>query len=220
MSAPSACRCVNAAACAELYEWEPLEWEDVRRILETNLSQELGTGGADHHTFWLSTADADGRRLVTGIGAFWLDGHYYFCGGPRSRKIRNIERDPRCALGVAVQGFDVAAEGQATRITDDARLHRLAALFAEHVRLSGDFCSLIDGFSEADYLCHSVAPNCAPAAWSMSPSKRELGYSRLSLVAVPKAHPGGSRIVARTRLSPRSWRIARRSCTSCVYPGQ
>jgi hypothetical protein len=60
-------------------------------------------------TFWLSTLDADGRPHMTAVGAFWADG---FCGGPRSRKIRNVERDPPCAFDVAIHGYDVALEGR------------------------------------------------------------------------------------------------------------
>ena len=45
---------------ADLYDLAPLDWADVRRTLETNLTQEPGTGGPGHHTFWLSTTDADG----------------------------------------------------------------------------------------------------------------------------------------------------------------
>ena len=108
---------------ADLYHLAPLDWDNVRRPLATNLNQEPGTGGPDHHTFWLSTSDADGRPHLTAVGAFWVDGHYYFSGGPRSRKIRNIERDSRCAFGVAIHGYDVALEGRAVRVTDDAQLH-------------------------------------------------------------------------------------------------
>ena len=51
----------TAKNLADLYELAPLDWDDVRATLETNLTQEPGTGGPDHHTFWLSTLDADGR---------------------------------------------------------------------------------------------------------------------------------------------------------------
>src|SRR5256885_5843166 len=85
---------------SDLYELPLLDWADVRRTLETQLTQAPETGGPDHHTFWLSTLDADGRPHMTAVGAFWVAGRYYFTGGPRSRKIRNIERDSRCAFGV------------------------------------------------------------------------------------------------------------------------
>src|SRR5258706_4006730 len=121
----------TAKNLADLYELAPLDWGDVRRTLETNLTQEPGTGGPGHHTFWLSTTDADGRPHVTAVGVFWFGDRYYFTGGPRSRKIRNLERDPRCAFGVAIHGYDVALEGRAARVTDDAMLHRLGQVFAD-----------------------------------------------------------------------------------------
>ena len=36
---------------ADLYQLAPIDWADVRRTLETHLSQAPGTGGPDHHTF-------------------------------------------------------------------------------------------------------------------------------------------------------------------------
>ena len=121
----------QAKNLADLYDLAPLDWGDVGRELETMLTQAPGTGGPGHHTFWLSTIDADGRPHMTAVGAFWVDGRYYFSGGPRSRKIRNIERDSGCAFGVAIHGYDVALEGRAARVTDDAQLRRLAQVFAE-----------------------------------------------------------------------------------------
>ena len=106
---------------ADLYELAPLEWTDVRRTLENNLTQEPGTGGPGHHTFWLSTIDANGRPHMTAVGAFWMDGHYYFCGGPRTRKIRNIEHETGAALLVSPSTATTSrCEGRAVRVTDDA----------------------------------------------------------------------------------------------------
>jgi hypothetical protein len=70
----------RATNLADLYRLAPLDWDDVRRPLEANLTQEPGTGGPDHHYFWLATADADGRPHMTAMGAFWLDGER----GPRA----------------------------------------------------------------------------------------------------------------------------------------
>jgi hypothetical protein len=89
---------------ADLYQLDALNWDDVRDKLANQLTQAPETGGPGHHTFWLSTIDADGRPHMTAVGAFWIDGSYYFCGRPGSRKIRNMERDPRCAFGIAVRG--------------------------------------------------------------------------------------------------------------------
>jgi hypothetical protein len=58
---------------ADLYELAPLDWDDVRARPATNITQEPGSGGPDHHTFWLSTLDADGRPHMTAVGAFWIN---------------------------------------------------------------------------------------------------------------------------------------------------
>jgi hypothetical protein len=157
---------------AELYKLAPLDWADVRRTLEANLSQVPGTGGPSRHTFWLSTIDADGRPHMTAVGAYWLDGRYYFTGGPRSRKIRNIERDPRCAFGIAIQGYDVALEGQASRVTDDARLSRLAQVFAE----GGWAPAVVDGGFTHEY----SAPSAGPPPWYLYEFTPEDAYALMT----------------------------------------
>lgn len=94
---------------------------------------------------------------MTAVGAFWVDGRYYFCGGPRSRKIRSIERDARCAFGVAIHGYDVALEGRATWVTDDAQLQRIAQVFAD----GGWAPTVADGGFTHDY----SAPSAGPPLW-------------------------------------------------------
>jgi hypothetical protein len=163
---------------ADLYELAPLDWADVRGRLATNLDQEPGTGGPDHHTFWLSTLDADGRPHMTAVGAFWIDGRYYFSGGPRSRKIRNVERDPRCAFGVAIHGHDVALEGWAVRVTDDAQLERIASVFAE----GGWAPTVADGGFTHEY----SAPSAGPPPWYVYEFTAEDAY------AVMTEEPGGA----------------------------
>ncbi|HLI74817.1 MAG TPA: pyridoxamine 5'-phosphate oxidase family protein [Acidimicrobiales bacterium] len=163
---------------ADLYELAPLDWDDVRRELEGHLTQAPGSGGPGHHTFWLSTIDADGRPHITAVGAFWADGHYYFCGSPRSRKIRNVERDPRCGFGVAIHGYDVAFEGRAFRVTDEAHLERLARVFAE----GGWAPTVADGGFTHEF----SAPSAGPPPWFVYEFTPEDAY------AVMTKEPGGA----------------------------
>ncbi|MGH9092336.1 MAG: pyridoxamine 5'-phosphate oxidase family protein [Acidimicrobiales bacterium] len=142
---------------ADLYHLAPLHWDDVRAVMETDLTQAPGSGGPDRHTFWLSTVDADGRPHVTGVGAFWTGGRYCFTGGPRSRKIRNIERDPRCALAVAAPGYDLVVEGRAARVTDEAALRGIATAFAR----GGWSPTVADGGFTHEY----SAPSAGPPPW-------------------------------------------------------
>jgi hypothetical protein len=61
----------------------------------------------------LATIDRDGSPHVTGIGAEWVDGTFWFETGEGTRKARNLARDPRCTLSVATHGFDLVVEGVA-----------------------------------------------------------------------------------------------------------
>ena len=163
---------------ADLYKLTPLDWADVRRPLQANLTQEPGTGGPDHHTFWLATTDADARPHMTAVGAFWVDGKYYFTASPKSRKARNVERNPQCALGVAVHGYDVALEGDAHRVTDDAMLQKLAGVFAE----GGWAPTVADGGFTHEY----SAPSAGPPPWYVYEMTLENVY------AVATQEPGGA----------------------------
>jgi hypothetical protein len=167
-----------ATNLADLYKLAPLDWDDVGATLAANLSQAPGTGGPDHHTFWLSTADADGRPHMTAVGAFWVDGSFYFCGGPRSRKIRNIERDSRCAFGVAIHGYDVALEGRAARVTGEARLQQLAGVFAR-----GGWAPTV---AESAFIHEFSAPSAGPPPWYVYEFTPQDAY------AVMTMEPGGA----------------------------
>ncbi len=77
-----------------------------------------GNRWPDRHTSWLATINPDGSPHVTGVGALWFDGSFWFETGEKTRKGRNLARDPRCTLSVATREFDLVVEGVAERITD------------------------------------------------------------------------------------------------------
>lgn len=163
---------------AELYDLAPLPWDDVRRHLDGDIPQVPGTGGPDHHTYWLATTDADGRPHIAGVGALRLDDRWYICIGPRSRKGRNIERDSRCALGLVLTGYDIAIEGSAARVTDPSLLARVAAGYAA------------EGWTptvEGDGLTHEYsAPSAGPPPWWV------YEITPKDLYAVATTEPGGA----------------------------
>jgi PPOX class probable F420-dependent enzyme len=121
---------MDAKNLADLYGSPLLEWSRVEERLAQGISQAPDTGGPNRHTCWLSTIDADGRPHVTGIGALWADGAFWFETGERTRKGRNLARDPRCTLSVALHDFDVVVEGSAQRVTDTATVARMAERWA------------------------------------------------------------------------------------------
>jgi general stress protein 26 len=83
--------------------------------------------------FWLSTVRRDGRPLVTPLPAIWLDWSLHFCAGAHEQKAKNLESNPRCILTTGTNqlraGLDVVVEGAAARVSEEAQLQRLAAMW-------------------------------------------------------------------------------------------
>jgi len=84
---------------------------------------------------WITTVRPDGRPHVTPLVAVWLDDALHFSTGASEQKALNLRHDPHVALltGRAdwEEGLDVVVEGRAVRVTEGARLSRLAAAWRE-----------------------------------------------------------------------------------------
>jgi len=115
---------------ADLYDLPPIDWAAITARLDQQLPQAPGTGGPNRHTCWLATINPDGTPHVNGVGALWVDGAFWFETGERTRKGRNLDRDPRCTLALAAEEFDLVVEGEARKITDPAIVADMAARWA------------------------------------------------------------------------------------------
>ncbi len=149
----------EATNLAELYELDPIDWSRVEARLEEGFTQAPGSGGPDHHTSWLATLNADGSPHVTAVGALWVDGAFWFETGPRTRKGRNLARDPRCTISIATRDFDIVVEGTAQRVTDPPVVAAMAARWAEEgwpARVDDTGSALTAAFS---------APSAGPPPW-------------------------------------------------------
>jgi hypothetical protein len=107
-----------------------LEWSEVETQIADLLTND-DPRSPDRSTFWLTTLNADGGPHVTSVGALWHAGSYWFQTGERTRKARNVARDPRCTISVATKGFDVMVSGEAHRVTDEPTVAEIAALWAQ-----------------------------------------------------------------------------------------
>jgi nitroimidazol reductase NimA-like FMN-containing flavoprotein (pyridoxamine 5'-phosphate oxidase superfamily) len=80
--------------------------------------------------FWVTTVRPDGRPHVTPLISVWLEDAAFFCTGQDERKARNLAANPSCILTTGCNdydaGLDIVIEGEATRVTDEARLQRIA----------------------------------------------------------------------------------------------
>jgi len=150
---------MDAKNLGELYHLPMLDWHDMEVRLGAGFTQAPNTGGPNRHTCWLATIDADGRPHVTGIGATWVDGAFWFETGSTSRKGRNIARDPRCTLSLAVQEFDLVVEGEAARVTETSVVQKLADRWAAE----GWPCR-VDESGEA-LTADFSAPSAGPPPW-------------------------------------------------------
>ena len=150
---------MDATNLAELYGSPLLDWRAIEARLDAGLSQAPGTGGPDRHTCWLATIDPDGSPHVTGIGALWTDGCFWFETGRGTRKGRNLARDPRCTLSVAAREFDLVVTGEAVPVTHPATVARLAARWAAE-----GWPARVDETGQALTADYS-APSAGPPPW-------------------------------------------------------
>ena len=150
---------MEATNLADLYELPLLDWARIERRLDAGVTQAPDTGGPNRHTCWLATVDRDGSPHVTGVGAIWVDGAFWFETGERTRKGRNLARDPRCTLSVAVHEFDLVVEGTAQKVTDPPTVAAMAARWAAE-----GWPARVDDTGEA-LTAEFSAPSAGPPPW-------------------------------------------------------
>lgn len=165
---------------ADLYSLATLRWSDIESGLAEGFPQAPHSGGPDRHSCWLSTIDPDGSPHLTGLGMLWAEGTLWFETGPRTRKARNLARDPRCAVSVATQGFDLVVEGTAARVTDPDTVARMAQRWVD----AGWPCRVDD--SGRALTAEFSAPSAGSPPWHV------YRVTASSATAVATVEPGGA----------------------------
>jgi nitroimidazol reductase NimA-like FMN-containing flavoprotein (pyridoxamine 5'-phosphate oxidase superfamily) len=128
-----------------------LPWARPRDLLEA--------GEPPTRTFFLGTADPDGRPHAAGIGVHWHDGDLYFTSGPATRKARDLAARPDCAISVSLDGIDIVLEGRAVIVRDEAVLRTVVKIFRD----GGWPAEVEDGRFVAPY----SAPTAGPPPWDL-----------------------------------------------------
>jgi PPOX class probable F420-dependent enzyme len=171
---------MEAINLATLYDLPALDWSRIEARLDEGLDQAPGAGGPERHTCWLATVNPDGSPHVTGVGALWADGCWWFETGRNTRKGRNLARDPRCTLSVAARDFDLVTEGEAAVVTDPATVARLAARWA-----AGGWPARSDDTGAALTADYS-APSAGPPPWQV------YRITARAATALATVEPGGA----------------------------
>ena len=93
------------------------------------------------HDYWIATVSADGRPHVTPVWGIWFDDTVWFSCSNGSRKSRNLDADPHCAVTTDNALEPVVLEGLAERSTD-------AKLFVNRVNAKYEQSYSVEFFGE------------------------------------------------------------------------
>jgi hypothetical protein len=155
---------------AELYHLDTVPWSVALKALES-----------DEHarpTRFLTTKRPDGRPHVAGVGALWDEGKVYVVSGPKTRKSKNLAKNPECVIAMSLVDIDLVIEGKAERVTDEATLQRVAKRYGQ----TGWPVEVKDGAFTYDY----SAPSAGPPPWHLYAITPQTVYGVLSTA------PGGA----------------------------
>src|SRR4051794_9603035 len=121
---------MDATNLADLYGLPLVDWDRVVARLDRGLELDPESEGARPNTCWLVTTNGDGSPHVTGVGALWVSGSFYVTTGEATHKGKNRARDPRCALSLSTDEFDLVVDGDAALVDDPDVVADLARRWA------------------------------------------------------------------------------------------
>jgi hypothetical protein len=91
---------------------------------------------------------------VVPVGALWVDGAYIVTTGQGTVKGNNLDHNPHCVISLSSRGFDLVFEGEAAKVTDVAKLERIASAYADQ----GWPAYVHDGVLDAPYSAPWTGP--------------------------------------------------------------
>jgi len=139
------------------YDAPTIPWGRARQRLEETFRQQAPGGEGTRYTHWVATTRPDGRPHVVPVGAVWMDGAFYFTSGDGTRKSRNLAQNPHCVITFSSPDLDIVVEGEAAKVTDEAKLQRVAEVYAS----VGWQPKVQDGAFTAEF----SAPSAGPPPW-------------------------------------------------------
>src|SRR5438445_6307076 len=78
------------------------------------------------HNYWITTVKPDGSPHTMVVWGLWIDGQFLFSTGSKSRKARNLAKNPNCVVSTEDAHEAVIVEGTA-RVADVPTRRRLLA---------------------------------------------------------------------------------------------
>jgi nitroimidazol reductase NimA-like FMN-containing flavoprotein (pyridoxamine 5'-phosphate oxidase superfamily) len=146
-----------------------IPWEKFHKRLQEGFTQAPKTGGPDRHTAWLATVRPDGKPHVMPVGILVVNDAFYFNAGPKTRKVKDIARNPDCVITIATHDWDIVVEGPASKITDHDHLQQIADAFTK----LGWKPTVVKGGLTAKY----SAPSAGPPPWNVYEVKPQMIFA-------------------------------------------
>src|SRR4051794_9958499 len=124
--------------------WQQLERRSKVTGAEPVETQSIATNGVEAVTpwaeaekrlaevekYWQATVQPDGRPHLIPHFAVWVESALYFTTSNDTRKARNLAQNPHCVIAGATEGLDLIIQGNATKVTEQATLRRVAEAYA------------------------------------------------------------------------------------------
>ena len=141
------------------YGLGPLSWDRARERLEEEWKDQGPGGDGCPHTHWIATVNPDGSPHIVPAGIAYHEGKFYLVSGAATRKSQNLAANPSCSIAVAAKGIDLTVEGEAHKVTDEAKLQQIAAVYGAN----GWDPKVENGAFVHEY----SAPSAGPPPWDL-----------------------------------------------------
>lgn len=105
--------------------WQKLTTDETPAAPWAEARERLANG----RTYWVATVHPQGRPHVRPAFAVWVDGSLHTTSSPTARKSKNLAANADCVISVSSEDLDLVVEGTAVKVTDDARLQRVAEAY-------------------------------------------------------------------------------------------
>ncbi len=106
--------------------------------------------------YWIATTRPDGTPHVMVIWGLWWDNQFCFSTGSKSRKARNLDKNPNCVICNEDAEEAVIVEGAVERMRDVSRIRKFLAIYERKYKL--DMSGMADGMSSLEEPIFVVRP--------------------------------------------------------------
>jgi hypothetical protein len=114
------------------------------------------------HNYWITTVKPDGSPHTMVVWGLWIDGRFLFSTGSKSRKARNLAKNPNCVLSTEHAHEAVIVEGTA-RVADVPTRRQLLAKYPG--KYDWDMSSMAEDILSMKEAVFAVRPRVVFGLW-------------------------------------------------------